>query len=212
MDAYVIFILCVTIVTIIIIVCLIRKKKIIKLADSDIANVFKVKNHIYFSGDVEREGIDKLVEQIALIKNKKKPVYLHINSNGGSLTEGFRIMDVIENAAAKIYTIVEGVAFSSASLMFLAGKKRFMTKNSSVMIHQLSDNFSGGTYEQIKENQVNNTFLMKKLYDVYHKKSNGTMKKRTIKKILKKDIYWDYVQCKKKNIVDDLLTNNIYNK
>ena len=45
-------------------------------------------------------------------------------------------MIIIKRSPIPIYTYVEGVVASAATIISIAGKKRFMTPNSMLMIHQ----------------------------------------------------------------------------
>ena len=141
-----------------------------------------------------------------------KPIYLHINSNGGDLLEGFRAVDMIRNSTIPIYTIAEGSAVSAASIMYLAGQKKFMTVNSHLLIHQLSSCSGYQNFEQIKDNFKNDENFMNRLYDFYCNASNGKLNKKKIIDAMKHDLYWNYDVCKKYNLVDDYYDNTTENK
>ena len=66
------------------------------------------------------------------------PINIHIQSGGGSLMNAFYIVDLIQNINSKVNTYVDGYSASAASLMNVVGNKRYMTKNSMMLIHQLS--------------------------------------------------------------------------
>ncbi len=119
------------------------------LEKDDDESVFQLDNHIYFTSDVSMKSINKLAKLIynankefeLLVSTTNhmanitpKPIYLHISSVGGDLFAGFRAVDLIQNSRIPIYTVVEGYAISSGSLMYLAGKKKFMSKNSYLLI------------------------------------------------------------------------------
>ncbi len=190
------------------------------LKDED---VFRLENHIYFTCDVSQKSINKLVKLIyaanrefqilkATCNNAKvepEPVYLHITSLGGDLFAGFRAIDIIRTSKIPIHTIVEGYAVSAASLMYLAGSKRYMMPNAYILIHQLTSYCEAGKFEELKDEFENNNKLMEHLYDFYIKESKGTLTKKKIEDILKRDIYWNFDSCKKYNLVDELFSQNI---
>lgn len=62
-------------------------------------------------------------------------ITVHINSRGGSVDEGFAIHDLFVNSGRNITTLVEGQCASIATVVMLAGQKRKMTENSTLMIH-----------------------------------------------------------------------------
>lgn len=63
-------------------------------------------------------------------------ITVHINSNGGEVKEGLAIYNALR--ARNVTTICEGFAASSASLIFMAGKRRIMNAASLLFIHQAS--------------------------------------------------------------------------
>jgi ATP-dependent protease ClpP protease subunit len=198
----------------------------IPVLDKIVKPVFNVDNHIYFTGNVTMDSVNKLVyiindlntlyDELVLTLSKNKiiqkdtiktnPIYLHINSCGGLLIDGFRATDIIESSKIPIYTIVEGEASSAASLMFLAGKKRYMTKNSVVLIHQLRSGTSG-THDVIEDEYKNNIMYMDKMKKFYIEKTNGCLKKTQLDNLLKRDTYLDVDTCLKYNLVDEIIVN-----
>lgn len=185
--------------------------------------VFRMDNYVYFTTDVTMLNINKLTKIIYNINREYEitkanikcgelqpaPIYLHITSVGGDLFAGLRGMDIIENSIIPIYTIVEGYAQSAGSMLFLAGKKRYMTENSYMLIHQLSSYGESGTFEQLKDSFTNNQILMDRIIEIYCKKSNGKLTKKKLQDLLKHDLFWDFKKCKMHNLADELYTTNI---
>lgn len=62
-------------------------------------------------------------------------ISVHINSNGGSVSEGLAIYNVLKNHKAKVVTYCDGFACSAASVIFMAGDERVMNSASLLMIH-----------------------------------------------------------------------------
>lgn len=69
---------------------------------------------------------------------KPKPIKIFINSFGGSVYDAWSTIDIILNSKTPIYTYCTGYAMSAGFLIFLAGHKRFATKNATLLCHQLS--------------------------------------------------------------------------
>lgn len=61
-------------------------------------------------------------------------ITVRINSNGGSVTEGYAIYNALKRRA-NVTTIVEGIAASMASVIMLAGSKIQANANSLIVIH-----------------------------------------------------------------------------
>lgn len=62
-------------------------------------------------------------------------INVHINSYGGSVSEGLAIYNVLKSHKAKIVTVVDGFACSAASVVFMAGERRIMSEASLLMVH-----------------------------------------------------------------------------
>ena len=62
-------------------------------------------------------------------------IEVHINSNGGAVSEGLAIYNVLKNSKAKVTTYCDGFACSPASVIFMAGDERVMNGASLLMIH-----------------------------------------------------------------------------
>ena len=184
---------------------------------------FKSGNHIYFTSEVSKVSINRLSKMLnnivadyeftkkalnnSIVDDNKispKPIYLHIDSPGGDLTEGFRAMDMIKNSKIPVYTVAEGEVVSAASMMYMAGKKRYITESSYLLIHQMSVSNMSGTYENIKDDYENNTQFMKKIVDIYYDACKGKLKKKQITEALKHDLYWNAKTCIAKGLADEL--------
>lgn len=82
---------------------------------------------------------------------KREPIKIYINSNGGYMQDMWALVDIIINSKkTPIYTYSTGYADSSAFLIFIAGKKRFITKHTKMCCHQFSSR-AKGTYQDIRE-------------------------------------------------------------
>ena len=62
-------------------------------------------------------------------------IKIRINSNGGSVLDGFGIFTAIQNAKTPINTYVDGIAASIAGIIAMAGAKRFIVDFGRIMIH-----------------------------------------------------------------------------
>ena len=82
------------------------------------------------NGDFSAENIIKHLDELG-----PGDVAIRMNSDGGSVTEGWAIYNAIKRHDGEITTIIDSVAASMASLIFLAGDVRLMTPRSLTMIH-----------------------------------------------------------------------------
>jgi len=61
-------------------------------------------------------------------EDSEKPIYLYINSPGGSVIAGMAIFDTMQHIKSEIVTINVGLAASMASFLLAAGSKVTMSK------------------------------------------------------------------------------------
>lgn len=71
-------------------------------------------------------------------EDQNKPIYLYINSPGGSVTAGMAIYDTMQYIKSEVITICVGLAASMGAFLLTAGTKgkRLALPNSRIMIHQ----------------------------------------------------------------------------
>lgn len=129
-------------------------------------------------------------------------IHLRIHSYGGDVLAGLASVDTIRSLKTKVYTYIEGAAASAATLISISGNKRFIGKNSFMLIHQLSA-VCGGTFERLEDEQENNRRMMNTIKSLYKEYTNIPMKELDV--ILKRDIWFDSATCLKYGLVDAVL-------
>ncbi len=172
-------------------------------------------NHIYFYNGVDFEtalNLNKTLQDLTckIINNAnawglETPIlHLHINSGGGYIHAGTAIMDTIIRLKDKIdiYTYVEGRSASAATFISCVGTKRFITKNSVMLIHQLAG-MMWGKYNELEDEKQNLDLLMDMIKRVY--KDNTKVPTKELDKILSHDLYWDSKKCIDMGLVDEIL-------
>jgi ATP-dependent Clp endopeptidase proteolytic subunit ClpP len=186
--------------------------------------IYLKRNHLFFHNGVDEKSVDivkklmrEYLDKYTKTKNKSliatltpKPLYLHIYSPGGDVHAGLSLYDfIIEyGKTIPVYTVVEGMAASAATIISIAGTKRFITPNSYMLIHQLSTYF-GGNFEQIKDEFGNCEKIMKQLKEIYASRTKFSRKQ--LIDILKRDVNWDAEDCKKYGLVDEIKLIDIFN-
>lgn len=94
------------------------------------------------------------IEDKDVPEEELQPIKLFLFSYGGDLSQATALCDVIEASRIPVITVCMGVAMSAGFLIFLAGKKRYAFKQSTLLVHQGSAAFSGSASE-IEEAQKN---------------------------------------------------------
>lgn len=91
-----------------------------------------------------REISDGLANQVIAVmlyldsEDPSKPIYLYINSPGGSVSAGMAIYDTMQHIKSEVVTICVGIAASMGAFLLSAGTqgKRLALPHSRIMIHQ----------------------------------------------------------------------------
>ena len=170
-------------------------------------------NKIYYYAGVGRDSASELNKKIGELESKSltlgnnldidpPTLKLLINSGGGSITAGISSMDTILRCKVPVHTYVDGFAASAATFLSVVGEKRFISRNSYMLIHQLSGNF-WGKYSEFEDEKQNLDLMMKTIKGVYKKYTKLPMKK--LDEILKHDLMWDANTCLKYGLVDEIV-------
>jgi ATP-dependent Clp endopeptidase proteolytic subunit ClpP len=189
-------------------------------------------NDIYFNGKINNKSMPALIKELTnmeqkinkkIKKIKKKvadieksdedndfceikvttqPIKLHITTYGGTVYDVFTAIDTIKNMKVDVNTICKGIVASAGTLLSLAGKKRYITENSYMLIHEVRSG-SWGKYSDIKEEYENVTELMEHLKKYYVK--NTKITEEELVEQLRKDTMWNAQKCLEKGLVDEIL-------
>jgi len=171
-------------------------------------------NKIYYYSNVNRDSASELNKKIGEIETKSltlcntldlevpPTLRIYINSGGGSVVSGIASMDTILRTKVPVHTYVDGFAASAATFLSVVGNYRFMSRNSYMLIHQLSSQF-WGTYSNFEDEKQNLDLMMKTIKDVYKKYTKVPMKK--LDEILKHDLLWDAETCLKYGLIDEII-------
>jgi len=185
--------------------------------DDDESKIIRENNHVYFYSEVSRESIfklnillreaEKFVHTMSFDLNVKNiPIYLHINSFGGSLYDAYAAVDAIKNLRVPVYSIIEGCAASAGTIISVVCTKRFIGNNAHMLIHQLSSSMWGKMSEIEDEYKHLNELMkqIKRLYGEYTKIS-----KKELTELLKHDIWLNPQTCIQYGLVDAIYDSSL---
>lgn len=93
--------------------------------------------HLRLMSEISDESVTPIIDGIENAPHgKEDAVVIEINSPGGEVDPGFKLVKAIEAYPSKVLCIVDGEADSMASYVFVSCDVRAMTKRSILMIHQ----------------------------------------------------------------------------
>jgi len=124
------------------------------------------------------DSAKKFSEEISIAHNTGQSIIpVVIDSYGGQVYSLMSMISTIKNASLPIATVIEGKAMSCGAVLFSFGadKLRFMSRDSTLMIHDVSSGMSG-KIEEIKADADEADRLNKGVYEMMaqncgHKKS-----------------------------------------
>ena len=133
-----------------------------------------------------------------------KPIYLYINSPGGSVTAGLAIYDTMQYIKADVITICLGLAASMGSFLLSAGTKgkRLALPNSRIMIHQPM----GGTRGQATDIEIEAKEILRvrsELNNMLAERTGQSLDK--IEKDTDRDYYMSAVEAKEYGLIDQVI-------
>ena len=159
-------------------------------------NIYVNYNHIYFTGDITKKTAFNLCKNIRLLeselkmeeieKNIKNEMFLHITTDGGCIP---------------VNTVIDGSVSSAGTLISIHGKKRFVCKNSYVLIHELRSG-CWGKLAYIDDTYKNCIKIQEHINRFYLTKTN--INKKMLKDLLIKDLQFNAEECINMGVADSI--------
>ena len=178
--------------------------------------VESIDNHVYFYSEVDS---DRCLALMRAIKDKESfltsehigrglpadfpmtPVWLHVNSGGGSIFDALAVADQLKVIGIPVYSIVEGFCASAATIISMSCAKRYIMPSAYFMVHQFSS-FVWGKYEEFKDEMKLQDMLMVDMVEFYSK--NSKMPADEVREMLKRDSWFNAEEAIEKGFVDSL--------
>lgn len=126
-----------------------QRKVVIEIKDKYLQFVKSTEQNtdLYIYGDIRKPGlierwlgddksrVDALTLAEAIVEVDTPNLTVHINSYGGSVSEGLAIYSLLSQFSGNLITVVDGFACSAASVIFMAGNERIVPESGLLMIH-----------------------------------------------------------------------------
>jgi len=148
------------------------------------------------------KNLDIKSKELELKYDHRIPIKLHIQSMGGELMPTFYICDLIRNLETPVHVYIDGFVASAAATIAVCGHKRFMTKHSSMLIHQLKSS-SSGKFAELKDEMSNLNMFMMNLEDIYLE--NTKIDKDELEKLLFSEIWLPSDKCLEYGLIDAII-------
>jgi ATP-dependent Clp endopeptidase proteolytic subunit ClpP len=147
---------------------------------------------VRLTGEITEESADKCIRALHELCQEPGEITMVICSDGGSLDDGFRIIDAMAIARTKecpVNTVVSGKASSMGAIIFCAGVHRTVYRHARIMIHPAyyTDDAGGTT----SRNDAMNMALELDYFNGLFRKllSNMSIPPELLDRMLHEDVY-----------------------
>ena len=180
------------------------------------ANVYVNERSIMLSDDITEETAGIIMNAIIKINQAdaineeiykdyaRDPISIYINTNGGLCYDALGLADIMMTSKTPIYTFAMGKCMSAGLILFLSGERRYCTRNTTFMYHNLSHTVTG-TYGKILEDVEEDMRLEDRMDALVTSRCKITDKMIATCKKEKSNMYIDAEQAKKLNIVNEII-------
>lgn len=166
---------------------------------------------ILFLGQEVTDGLaNRIVAQMLYLdaEDSNKPIYLYINSPGGSVTAGMAIYDTMQYIKADVVTICVGLAASMGAFLLAAGSpgKRLALPHARIMIHQPL----GGARGQATDIEIEAKEILRirsLLNDILVSRTGQTLAK--IQKDTDRDYFLSAPEAKDYGLIDQVIEERV---
>jgi ATP-dependent Clp protease protease subunit len=174
----------------------------------DIYNRLYRERIIFLGSEIDDELANQVIGVMLYLDSEdtSKPIYLYINSPGGSVISGLAIYDAMQHIKSEVITINLGLAASMGSFILAAGSKgkRLALPSSRTMIHQPM----GGAQGQAEDIKVEAKQIMRIRDNI--SKLYAMMTGRTVQQInqdLDRDNFLSAHEAVEYGLIDRVLEN-----
>lgn len=172
-------------------------------------------------GDITSSSVEEIFRSIISL-NLNNPnldhIKLFINSRGGDLRSSFALTDMMEMSHIPVHTIGLGLVASAGLNIFIAGKHRILTPQTSILSHQLSAGIYNKEHELVSYMTKEVTNMRNRL--LHHYKRFTTVDTDIIEnKLLGPTDYWldakealKYGMCDEVKLIKNINDNDVNKK
>lgn len=84
-------------------------------------------------------------EDAGLDRESRKPIMIYLDTPGGDVTAGMKLIDIIQASKTPVYIVNLGTCYSMGFLIYVVGHKRFASRNATFLMHDGSIEIGGSS-------------------------------------------------------------------
>lgn len=165
---------------------------------------------IFLGTEIDATSANIISAQLQWLESKEnKPITIEISSNGGSIYDGYKILDTMNYINCEISTICMGMVASMATIIASSGTKgkRFILPHSRFLIHQPMSGISAGTQSsdiQIHAKEID--LLKTELTQILTDNTYGKVTYDEMERMCDRDTILTANQALEKGFVDNIIS------
>lgn len=172
-------------------------------------------NNVYFYTDITPKSSLELVRILNRLDielsylaarmglEKNPPIKLHIGSPGGCLYSTLNVCDAIDRCKTEVHTYVEGFVASGGTVISTRGKKRFMNKNSFMLVHQPALMFWSGKHDDFQDEVINQDLAYVAVKNSYL--SVSKISSEALDELMKHELHLPASKCLEYGFIDEII-------
>ena len=170
-----------------------------------------LKDRIIFLGtDINSFVRNSVTAQLLFLESQEpdKPIFMYINSPGGSVHAGLGIYDTMQYIRPEIHTICTGIAMSMGCFLLAAGTKgkRYALPHSQVMMHPVSGGVQGSSPD-VTIGYEEHMFVQAQMNSIFSKHCDQTVE--SIDKAFQRDKYMSPEEAVAFGIIDSIQSKSM---
>lgn len=165
---------------------------------------------IFLGTEIDSTTANIISAQLQWLESKdNKPITIEVSSNGGSIYDGYKILDTMSYINCDISTVCMGMVASMATVIASSGTKgkRFILPHSRFLIHQPMSGISAGTQSsdiQIHAREIDT--LKTELTQILTDNTYGKVTYEEMERLCDRDTILTASQALEKGFVDEIIS------
>lgn len=145
---------------------------------------------------------DRFANDLASLDNRFDTINLHINSPGGSVSQGYSIVSTMLSMKARVNVYVVGIAASMAAVIAVCAENVYMYDYSRLMVHD--PYFSGKDSDRLTDKDRNAlSNISASLRTILARRGKD---KEEITRLMRAETWFDADQAMKEGLIDGVIS------
>lgn len=189
----------------------IMEERVMNVTQMDVFSRMMIDRIIFLGTDIDATSANIISAQLQWLESQNNSdITIEISSNGGSIYDGYKILDTIQYINCDVSTICMGMVASMATAIASSGTrgKRLILPHSRFLIHQPMSGISAGTQSsdiQIHAREID--ILKTELTQILTDNTYGKVTYEEMERMCDRDTILTAQQALEKGFVDEIIAS-----